>query len=101
MRKQRYHSETVKRLLVGNGMATMVELKEAMGTNVDATIFRKLRELSYLRSYSDRGKYYTLPEVARFDEQGLWSYRSVHFSKQGSLLEYDHKIGLDVIISTT
>ena len=87
MRKQKYHSETVKRLLVESKMATMVELKEAMGTNVDATIFRKLRELSYLRSYSHRGKYYTLPEVARFDEQGLWSYQSVHFSKEGSLLD--------------
>jgi hypothetical protein len=67
-------------------MATMVEMKAAMGTTVDATIFRKLRQLCYLRSYSHRGKYYTLPEIARFNEQGLWLHRGVHFSKQGSLL---------------
>jgi hypothetical protein len=64
----------------------MVELKAALGTTVNATIFRKLRELCYLRSYSHREKYYTLPEIVRFNEQGLWFYRGVHFSKQGSLL---------------
>ena len=29
-----------------NKMATMVEMKAAMGTKVDATIFRKLRQLA-------------------------------------------------------
>lgn len=86
MKKERYHSKELKKLIVKNKMATMVEMKKVIGTTVDATIFRKLRELFYLRSYSHRGKYYTLPEVARFNEQGLWLCRGVHFSKQGSLL---------------
>jgi hypothetical protein len=86
MKKEQYHSKELKRLLVKNKMATMVEMKAAMGTTVDATIFRKLRQLCYLRSYSQRGKYYTIPEIARFNEQGLWSCRGVHFSNQGSLL---------------
>jgi len=86
MKKEKYHSKELKKLIVKNKMATMVEMKAAMGTTVDATIFRKLRELFYLRSYSHRGKYYTLPEVVRFNEQGLWACRGVHFSKQGSLL---------------
>jgi len=86
MKKERYHSKELKKLIVKNKMATMVEMKKTMGTTVDATIFRKLRELFYLRSYSHRGKYYTLPEVVRFNEQGLWLCRGVHFSKQGSLL---------------
>ena len=86
MKKEKYHSKELKSLLLKNKMATMLEMKETMGTTVDATIFRKLRELFYLRSYSHRGKYYTLPEVVRFNEQGLWSCRGVHFSNQGSLL---------------
>ena len=86
MKKERYHSRDLKRLIVKNKIATMVDMKAVMGTTVDATIFRKLRELSYLRSYSHRGKYYTLPQVVRFNEKGLWSCRGVHFSKQGSLL---------------
>lgn len=86
MKNQRYHSKELKKLIVKNKMATMLEMKKAMGTTVDATIFRKLRELFYLRSYSHRGKYYTLPDVVRFNEQGLWLCRGVHFSKQVSLL---------------
>jgi len=86
MKKERYHSNDLKRLILKNKMSTMVEMKEVMGTKVNATIFRKLRELHYLRSYSHRGKYYTVPEVVRFDAKELWSCRAVHFSKQGSLL---------------
>lgn len=62
MKKERYHSNDLKRLILKNKISSMVEMKEVMGTNVDATIFRKLRELHYLRSYSHRGKYYTIPE---------------------------------------
>lgn len=86
MRKEQFHSKILKALILDQKITTMPEMKDALGTPVDATIFRKLKELSYLRSYSHRGKYYTLPQVARFDEQGLWSYRNVHFSRKGSLL---------------
>ncbi len=86
MKKVRYHSNELKRLILNNKISTMVDMKAVMGTKVDATIFRKLRELHYLRSYSHRGKYYTIPEVARFNAKGLWPCRGVHFSKQGSLL---------------
>ncbi len=97
MKKEKYHSKELKGLLLKNKMATMLEMKETMGTTVDATIFRKLRELFYLRSYSHRGKYYTLPEVVRFNEQGLWSCRGVHFSKQSSLLNtIEHHVDYSV-----
>ncbi len=86
MKKEKLHSRVLKDLILKQKITTMPEMKVALGTLVDATIFRKLKELSYLRSYSHRGKYYTLPQVARFDEQGLWFYRNVHFSRQGSLL---------------
>lgn len=65
----------------------MAEMKEELGTTVDATIFRKLKKISYLRSYSHRGKYYSVPQIARFNEEGLWCYRDVHFSIDRSLLK--------------
>ena len=86
MKNERYHANDLKSLILKSKMSTMVEMKAIIGTKVDATIFRKLRELHYLRSYSHRGKYYTVPEVTRFDAKGLWACRGVHFSKQGSLL---------------
>ncbi len=50
------------------------------------TAFRKLKTLSYRASYSHAGRYYTLDEIARYDENGLWSYNRIHFSKNGSLI---------------
>jgi hypothetical protein len=65
----------------------MEQLKAALGTSVDMTVFRKLREIPYHTSYSHRGRYYALDAVIRFDVRGLWSYRGVHFSRFGSLVE--------------
>jgi hypothetical protein len=79
-------AERLRRLLLDQQIATMPELKAALGTDVDMTIFRKLRALAYHSSYSQRGKYYTLAEIARFNAQGLWWCRSVGFSQHGTLL---------------
>lgn len=73
-------------LLREQRVATMGDLKEALGTEVDLTVFRKLKQLGSHTSYSHRGRYYTLEEIARFDALGLWSFRSVHFSRYGTLL---------------
>lgn len=78
--------QRLRELLLERKIANMAELKEALGTTVDLTVFRKLRELDYYSSYSHRGKYYTLEEIAQFDELGLWSFRSVWFSVHGTLL---------------
>jgi len=53
---------------------------------VNMTVFRKLKSLDYLASYSHRGRYYSLREVARFGADGLWSHDSVWFSRYGTLL---------------
>jgi hypothetical protein len=78
--------ERMYRLLREKKIATMPELKEALGTEVDMSVFRKLREVGYRTSYSHRGKFYTLDEIASFDAQGLWSVAEVRFSKHGTLL---------------
>lgn len=65
----------------------MPELKSALGTAVDVTVFRKLKQIAYRTSYSHRGAYYALDETARFDENGLWSFQSVWFSRWGTLLD--------------
>src|SRR5712691_2802021 len=53
-------------------VATLDEMKQSLGTPVGLTVFRKLKPLDYLTSYSHRGRYYTLREIARFDDHGLW-----------------------------
>ena len=74
------------RLLRQRKIATMPGLKKALGTHVDVTVFRKLKQLAYRTSYSHRGSYYALDETVRFDDTGLWSFDSVWFSRHGTLL---------------
>lgn len=86
MRPISFPSDVLRSLLLRNKIATLDELKEALGSPVALTVFRKLRSLGYLTSYSHRGRYYTLSQVPDFDEQGLWSHASVYFSRFGTLL---------------
>lgn len=86
MRLEQYRAADLLALFREKRIATMPELKAELGTAADATVFRKLRELAYRTSYSHRGRYYTLDDVAEYDVWGLWSYRSVWFSVRGTLL---------------
>jgi len=86
MRPLSFRSDELRSLLLRNKIATLGELKQALGTSVDVTVFRKLKPLDYLTSYSHRGRYYTLREIARFDNKGLWSQADVWFSRFGTLL---------------
>ena len=83
----RFHADVLRRALRRERIATIEQLKKALGTEVDMTVFRKLRELAYHTSYSRRGKYYALDEIVAFDTRGLWSLRGVHFSRYGSLVD--------------
>jgi hypothetical protein len=87
MAAERFHAESIEQLLRRQRVANLGEIKAALGTGVDMTAFRKLRELEYLTSYSHRGKFYTLVEVADFDVRGLWTYQRIHFSRFGSLVD--------------
>lgn len=86
MRPATYHAEDLTSLLRQRKIATMDDLKGALGTRADATVFRKLAGLDYRTSYSHRGRFYTLDEIARFDTFGLWSFRAVWFSRFGTLV---------------
>jgi hypothetical protein len=37
-------------------------------------------------SYSHAGQYYTLDECANYNPVGLWSFKGIHFSKYGTLM---------------
>jgi hypothetical protein len=86
MRPLSFRPDALRILLLRNQVATLDELKQALGTSVDVTVFRKLKPLDYLTSYSHRGRYYTLREIASFDDHGLWSHADAWFSRFGTLL---------------
>jgi hypothetical protein len=87
MRTESFHADDLAKALRRSKIATMPQLKRALGTEVDVTVFRKLKQLAYRTSYSHRGSYYTLDETAHFGQDGLWSFQSVWFSRHGTLLD--------------
>jgi len=87
MRPTLYAPDAAAALIRKQKIASLPELMAALGTNARRTAFRKLRELSCRTSYSHCGRYYTLDDVAEFDDLGLWSHREVWFSVRGTLLE--------------
>lgn len=87
MRTVSLHADDLAQALRRDKIATMPELKKALGTAVDVTVFRKLKQLAYRTSYSHRGSYYALDETLRFDSNGLCSFQFVWFSRHGTLLD--------------
>jgi hypothetical protein len=87
MKSIRFSAHRLEALFQDAKVATLPQLKATLGTAVDVTVFRKLSTLPYRTSYSHRGAYYTLDTIARFDQLGLWSYRDIHFSRHGTLLD--------------
>jgi len=86
MRKVAFDGGVLESVLEKRKISTLDELKKELGTSSTMTMFRKLKPLGYQTSYSHRGKYYTLIRTPRFDEQGLWKYDGVGFSRYGNLL---------------
>jgi len=65
-------------------VVTVVQLASWLSCSV-VTARRRLKALSAYTSYNRNGRYYTLPEIAQFDDTGLWRYRGAFFSKHGNL----------------
>jgi len=86
MRPTSFDPSVLRQHLRRHKIADLPELKRALGTKTDLTVFRKLKQLDYLASYTHRGRFYTLPEIAHFDDYARWSHQGVWFSRHGTLL---------------
>ena len=45
----------------------------------------KLKSWKTYTSYNQNGKFYTLPQVPKFNQHDLWRYKGIAFSKHGNL----------------
>lgn len=86
MRTTTFSPDALRRHLKRAKIATLPDLKQVLGAEADLTVFRKLNELGYHSSYTHRGRYYTLAGIPHFDDDGLWSWEAVWFSRHGTLL---------------
>lgn len=63
---------------------TITQLAQHLGCSIP-TVRNRLRSWRALTSYNRNGRYYALPNVAEFNEHGLWKYKGVCFSRWGTL----------------
>ena len=68
-----------------NKIATINEIKRLLNTQSRMTIYRKLSYLDYISSGSHRGKYYSLKQIAKYNEYGLWVHKGILFSQNKTL----------------
>jgi len=85
MRPTTYPVGQLRELFEEQTVLSLGEISEQLGTSSRTTLFRKLGALNYRASYSHRGMYYVLNEAARYDENGLWTWAGIRFSRVGSL----------------
>lgn len=86
MRSLSFDPQILRKHLLRHKIAALPELKQVLGTTANLTVFRKLKVLDYLSSYTHRGRYYALRETVRFNDAGLWSHEDVWFSRHGTLV---------------
>ena len=51
------------------------------------SVVRALKKYGYFTSVNHNARYYTLHDIPRFDEDGLWTYRDICFSSRHTLGE--------------
>jgi len=77
--------EAIKRFK-GLKVLTIEQLVGLLESSV-ITARRQLKKWKAHTSFNMNGRYYTLPGIPRFDENGIWKYQRVLFSKYGTLTE--------------
>jgi hypothetical protein len=87
MLKEKDSSVALEIFFKKNKLGKLTDLFHLLKTKSRMSIFRRLRKLQYLSSYTHSGSYYTLKNIPDFDSSGLWYFNQVGFSKFGSLKE--------------
>jgi len=66
-------------------VAQLGTLFRVLKTRARRSVMRRLKCEDYLSSYTHTGRYYTLREIPRFDQFGLWHHGEVGFCRVGTL----------------
>lgn len=67
----------------GKKVMTISEIAESMQCSIP-TVRNRLKKWKTYTSYNKNGCYYTLPDIPIFDQDGIWKFKGIFFSKQGN-----------------
>ncbi len=77
--------KALRKYFCKNFIADINQLFHIFQTTSRMSVFRRLKLIGYITSFTDAGRYYTLDSLPTFDSSGLWFYKGVGFSKFGTL----------------
>jgi hypothetical protein len=78
-------TEQIHQLLLKNTIMSLKQLRSELQDRARSSLFRDLKKLDLISSYTHTGQYHALRRLAKFDEDGLWFFQGVGFSRYGTL----------------
>ncbi len=78
-------AEQIHQLLLKNTIMSLKQLRAELLDRARSSLFRDLKKLDLISSYTHTGQYHALTRLAKFDEDGLWFFQDVGFSRYGTL----------------
>ena len=83
MVNQQNEEKTVA-FLHSNKVANLKQIADSLNSSI-RTAQRKLTSWNVYRSYNKNSSYFTLTGIPKFNQNGLWKYKGIFFSKHGNL----------------
>ena len=77
----------IQKLLLKKTVMPLKKLQHEFMGRSRRSLFRDLKKLDVISSYTHTGQYHTLKKMARFDQNGFWFFQDVGFSQYGTLKE--------------
>ena len=77
--------DKIRRLLQSNTVMPLKQLRYELSDRPRSSLFRDLKKLDLVTSYTHAGQYHALRSAARFDADGLWFFDQAGFAKHGTL----------------
>ena len=78
-------AEQIHQLLLKHTIMSLKQLRAELQDRPRSSLFRDLKKLEVISSYTHTGQYHALTQSAKFDEDGLWFFQDVGFSRYGTL----------------
>ena len=91
----------IRKLLVVNSVMSLKQLRSELNDRPRSSLYRDLKTLNLIYSFTHTGQYHVLNETARFDQNGLWFFQEVGFSQYGTLKKTLVQITSDSLIGMT
>ena len=75
----------MQKLLLKNRVMSVKQLRHEFRGRSRSSVFRDLRKLDEISSFTHTGQYHALTRSAAFDDSGLWFFQDIGFSQYGTL----------------